>query len=126
MNDKAKVTLRVATASDCPAMSETAYRSKTSNGYDEAFMQACREELTYTPEMLASGETWLAELEGRLLGFVFVTVENNEAEIEAMASAAAVASSNSDALANSMPVRSHTMCWKFSKASRRPCDISAW
>ena len=44
----------------------------------------------------------------------------------AIASAAALASSSSDALARSMPVRSLTMVWKFTSASRRPCEISDW
>ena len=43
-----------------------------------------------------------------------------------MASAAAVASSSSDALARSIPVRSLTMVWKLRSASRRPCEISGW
>ena len=43
-----------------------------------------------------------------------------------MASAAAVASSSMEALAIAMPVRSHTMVWKFTSASMRPCEISAW
>jgi hypothetical protein len=43
-----------------------------------------------------------------------------------IASAAAVASSSSEALAICMPVRSQTMVWKLSSASRRPCEISAW
>ena len=42
----------------------------------------------------------------------------------AIASAAAVASSSSDAFATSSPVRSQTMVWKFSKASSRPWLIS--
>ena len=42
-----------------------------------------------------------------------------------MASAAAVASSSMDALAMGIPVRSHTMVWKFTNASIRPCEISA-
>ncbi|MNW04893.1 hypothetical protein D3C71_2010570 [compost metagenome] len=41
-----------------------------------------------------------------------------------MASAQAVASSSSDALAMSIPVRSLTRVWKFSNASRRPWEIS--
>ena len=44
----------------------------------------------------------------------------------AIASAAAVASSSSEALAISMPVSSQIMVWKFSSASSRPCAISAW
>ena len=43
-----------------------------------------------------------------------------------MASAAAVASSSSEALAMGMAVRSQTMVWKLMRASRRPCEISAW
>ena len=43
-----------------------------------------------------------------------------------IASAAAVASSSSEALAISMPVRSATMVWKLISASMRPCEISAW
>ncbi len=43
----------------------------------------------------------------------------------ATASAAAVASSSSEALAIGRPVRSATIVWKFSSASSRPCAISA-
>jgi hypothetical protein len=43
-----------------------------------------------------------------------------------MASAAAVASSSSEAPATSRPVRSMTMVWKLSSASSRPWAISAW
>ena len=44
----------------------------------------------------------------------------------AMASAAAVPSSRSEALATGRPVRSTTIVWKLRSASRRPCAISAW
>ena len=44
----------------------------------------------------------------------------------AMASAAAVPSSSSDAPASGRPVRSLTIVWKLSSASRRPCEISGW
>ena len=43
-----------------------------------------------------------------------------------MASAAAVPSSRSDAVAMSIAVRSFTTVWKFSSDSSRPCAISAW
>jgi len=43
-----------------------------------------------------------------------------------MASAAAVASSSSDAFAMGRPVRSATIVWKLSSASSRPWAISAW
>ena len=43
-----------------------------------------------------------------------------------LASAAAVPSSSSDALASGRPVRSLTRVWKLSRACRRPCEISGW
>ena len=43
-----------------------------------------------------------------------------------IASAAAVASSSSEAPAIGSPVRSATMVWKLSSASSRPCEISGW
>ena len=42
------------------------------------------------------------------------------------ASAVAVASSNKEALAISMPVKSIIDCWKFKSISRRPCATSGW
>ena len=44
----------------------------------------------------------------------------------AIASAAAVGSSSSDALARSIAVRSLTIVWKLRSASSRPCEISGW
>ena len=44
----------------------------------------------------------------------------------AIASAAAVGSSSSDAFAMSIAVRSLTIVWKLRSASRRPCEISGW
>ena len=43
-----------------------------------------------------------------------------------MASAAAVASSNMEALAISQPVRSATIVWKVRSSSSRPWLISGW
>ncbi len=44
----------------------------------------------------------------------------------AIASAAAVASSRSEAPATGRPVMSPTMVWKLSRISSRPCEISDW
>ena len=49
-----------------------------------------------------------------------------ERRIRVMASAAAVDSSSIEALARSIPVRSLTIVWKLSSASRRPWLISGW
>ena len=44
----------------------------------------------------------------------------------AIASAAAVPSSSSEQFATCSPLSSVTSVWKFSSASMRPCEISAW
>ncbi len=66
------------------------------------------------------GKTSSATKKVLLLAFLLARLHS------AIASAAAVASSSSEALASSMPVRSITICWKLSRASRRPWEISGW
>lgn len=55
------IRLRDATAGDLPALSELALRSKGHWGYDTAFLEACRDELTITPERLAAETIVVAE-----------------------------------------------------------------
>jgi len=54
------LSFRRASASDAKALSSLAMRSKALWGYDEAFMDLCVEELTVTPDMIASREVWIA------------------------------------------------------------------
>ena len=63
----------------------------------------------------------LADMElGFPQAFFDEVVQEETRRAIAMASAAAVASSSKEALANSMPVRSTTICWKFNNTSKRP------
>lgn len=48
------------------------FASKASNGYDDAFMEACRDELTITEAQLNRGGVMVAEKDGRMIGFVQV------------------------------------------------------
>jgi hypothetical protein len=50
----------------------------------------------------------------------------DERRARVSASAAAVPSSSSDALAIGNPVRSSITVWKLRSASSRPCEISGW
>lgn len=61
-----------------------AMRSKASNGYDEAFMAACKAELEIWPDRIWDGEIWVAEQAGTVLGFGEVRIEEGTAEILAM------------------------------------------
>jgi GNAT superfamily N-acetyltransferase len=62
-------TLRPARPEEAAAISALALRSKAHWGYDEAFLAACRAELTWTAAQCASGDVVVAERDGVLVGF---------------------------------------------------------
>ena len=51
--------IRTARADDHVEISELALRSKSYWGYSDAFLDACRAELTYPPAVCASGTSWV-------------------------------------------------------------------
>jgi GNAT superfamily N-acetyltransferase len=55
------IRIRPAIARDCAELTRLSLRSKQSNGYDEAFMQACQDELSVSDSDLQAGEWWVAE-----------------------------------------------------------------
>lgn len=77
------ITLRDATDQDCPALSALAQRSKAHWGYDAAFMQACVDELSVTPEDLRHPYI-VAEDNGALAGFACVEWHGPTPELGAM------------------------------------------
>lgn len=77
--------IRPATGEDAEALSDLAFRSKAHWGYDDAFMAACRAELTYTPEQLDAGGFWVLEDDDELRGFYGLTkISPDAVELEAM------------------------------------------
>ncbi len=82
--ESAALNIRLARPAEAVAITSLAFRSKASNGYDAAFMAACRAELTFDARSFARGETWLCEDgAGRLLGFFDLRWEGETAEAEA-------------------------------------------
>lgn len=69
--------IRDAEPSDCEQLSALAFASKASWGYDEAFMEACRAELTIRPEDLRNARIRIA-YEAEMLGFHGVRGEELE------------------------------------------------
>jgi GNAT superfamily N-acetyltransferase len=61
--------LRTAQYGEAESLSELALRSKGHWGYDEAFLAACRDELSLDPDELAARRVTVAEEDGTLLGF---------------------------------------------------------
>jgi len=75
------VQLRRALTADADALSDLSYRSKASNGYDVDFMEACREELAVTQQIIADGEIWISEANGKPVGFFNIGLEKDVLEV---------------------------------------------
>lgn len=60
LNSNASISIERAKPEQAKALTDICLRSKKSNGYDDAFMAACREELTIKPEDLRAKHWWVA------------------------------------------------------------------
>ena len=76
-----KIEIRRARPDEVELLTVLSMRSKQSNGYDDAFMAACREELTVTPERLLDGEYWVAESD-TICGLVCLAIDSDGASGE--------------------------------------------
>jgi GNAT superfamily N-acetyltransferase len=76
-----EVTIREARADEAAALTHLAMRAKASWGYDAAFMDACRAELTLTPEQMAAWTIWVAEADGAIAGMIALNLDGG-AEVE--------------------------------------------
>ncbi len=63
-----EIHIRSAVAQDAAALTSLIYRSKQSNGYDDAFMALCVDVLRVTSESLRHRHAFLAEAENQILG----------------------------------------------------------
>lgn len=66
------VTLRRAKPHEAGILSDLALAAKGYWGYDEAFLESCRDELTFSPEELVRRRFVVAELDGLVVGFYSV------------------------------------------------------
>lgn len=73
---------RSACDADLAALSDLCFRSKAVWGYDPAFMEACRTELTLLPRDLVESSVQVAESGGHIVGVVQVAVTGSEGSLE--------------------------------------------
>jgi GNAT superfamily N-acetyltransferase len=76
------LTLRPARSDEAAILTELCLRSKAAWGYDEAFMQTCRNELTLTPQTMQSSRLQVAEVDGCLVGVAQITIKGCVAELD--------------------------------------------
>ena len=75
------IRLRPAVENELAALSALCLRSKAVWGYDEAFIAACREELTLTPKDLRDNHLQIAEDDTGILGVVELGIAGETAEL---------------------------------------------
>ncbi len=69
---------------ELPLLSALCLRSKAVWGYDQAFLDACRAELTIRSEELESTVLRVAEHDGTLVGVAQITVDGATADLQKM------------------------------------------
>lgn len=77
-----KLKIRPAHLYELPALSDLCLRSKAYWKYDRAFIEACREELTITPENLNDDYIMVADDDGKHAGVIHLVLEGTTAELE--------------------------------------------
>lgn len=75
------VHIRLARLDEAKILSDLAMRAKAHWGYDDAFMEMCRAELTVQPGEIAAGHVWVGEIGGRIAGMVSVHPDRPQAEL---------------------------------------------
>jgi GNAT superfamily N-acetyltransferase len=86
-NSKSPIRIRPANGGDAVALSSLAFRSKASWGYDEDFMNCCREELTYSAKQIGAPQFdfQVCTSDGEVIGFYALEQLGEETmELEAM------------------------------------------
>lgn len=77
------IVVRLATPDEADVLTDLAMRAKASWGYSDAFMDACRAELTLTPAKLAAWTVWVAQSDRTIWGMIALDLrENAGAEVE--------------------------------------------
>lgn len=77
-----KIMLRPAWPDEGPVLSSIAMKSKAHWGYDDAFMESCRSELTITRARIGRERIRVAEVDGVVAGFSSMNALPGKASVE--------------------------------------------
>ncbi len=73
--------IRPATVEENGVLSHLAMRSKSHWGYDENFLEACREDLTFTKQDIEEHSVYVIEEEEQLVGFYRLEIKQGKLEL---------------------------------------------
>jgi GNAT superfamily N-acetyltransferase len=74
--------IRIADEEEGPVLTDLAMRSKASWGYSDDFMEACREELTFTSERMEACTVWVAVFDDTIVGMIALDGKEDGATAE--------------------------------------------
>ena len=74
--------IRPAQTDESPALTEIAHQAKRHWGYPDHWIDHWKDELTISPEFVATHEVYVAESDGKLLGFYALIVREDKAELD--------------------------------------------
>ena len=73
--------IRIAKAKENKELSSLAMRSKAHWNYDTDFLEACRQDLTYTQQDISHHTVYVVEEMGQVVGFYRLETRENELEL---------------------------------------------
>jgi GNAT superfamily N-acetyltransferase len=76
-----KFLIRPASTDEAELLSDLALRSKAHWGYSQEFLEACRPELTLTPDYISSSPVFVLEEEKSVVGFYGLREQVDEVEL---------------------------------------------
>jgi N-acetylglutamate synthase-like GNAT family acetyltransferase len=79
-----KLNIRKASIEDANTLTKIAHEAKRHWGYPEHWIKHWQDDLTITPDFVATNQVYVAEREGELLGFYALIVRKDKAELDHM------------------------------------------
>jgi hypothetical protein len=74
--------IRKAATADASTLTQIAHDAKRHWGYPEHWIQHWQKDLTISPDFIAANEVYVAESEGKLVGFYALVVAEQKAELD--------------------------------------------
>lgn len=76
--------IRKASTQDAAALTSIAYEAKRHWGYPEHWIEHWQDDLTISPDFISANQVYVAEKDGRLLGFYALIIRQQKAELDHM------------------------------------------
>ncbi|MGI9068660.1 MAG: GNAT family N-acetyltransferase [Pyrinomonadaceae bacterium] len=83
-NDSPELKIRKASTEDAETLTRVAHDAKRHWGYPEHWIKHWQDDLTISPEFIATNQVFLAEKDDQILGFYALIIRQEKAELDHM------------------------------------------